>query len=173
MTRMMPKFVVGVAIASLMFVTSGCVSKSDYDTKVGELKTQAEKAQKDAEAKIKSLEGEVAAAKEVADKVKGAEGRAEIEGLEKDLAAAKEATEKAVKDATDKADKDIAAAKEEAEKAQKEAADKIKGLEGEVAAAKEAAAKAEKAQKDAEAKIKALEEKPAPKKPADTKPAPK
>lgn len=43
MTRMMPKFVVGAAIASLMFVTGGCVSKSDYDTTVGELKTQADK----------------------------------------------------------------------------------------------------------------------------------
>ncbi len=36
---MMPKFVVTVAIAALMFVTSGCARKSDYDTKVGALKT--------------------------------------------------------------------------------------------------------------------------------------
>ena len=40
MARMMSRFVVGGAIASLLFVTSGCVSKSNYNTKVGELKTQ-------------------------------------------------------------------------------------------------------------------------------------
>ena len=73
MTMMMPKLVVGVAIASLMFVTSGCVSQSDYDTKVGELKTQtdkltaAEKAQKDAATKIKELEDKVNAAKDAAE----------------------------------------------------------------------------------------------------------
>jgi colicin import membrane protein len=150
---MIPKFVVGVAIASLMFVTSGCVSKSNYDTKVAELKTQAdklanaEKAQKDAEAKIKAMEGEVAAAKEATDKAEK-EHKAvadKVNGLEKDLAAAKEAAEKAVKNATEKANKDIATAKDAAEKAQKEA----------------------------EAKLKALEEKPATEKPTGAKLAPK
>ena len=140
MTRMMPRFVVIAAIASLMFVTGGCVSKSDFDTKVSELKAQsdklatAEKAVKDAEAKIKDLAGAVAG---------------KIQGLEKDLAAAKEA---AAKDATD-------------------AAAKIKALEGQLAAAQDAAAKAQQAQKDAEAKLKAMEKKPAPKTPADEKPA--
>ena len=42
MPRMMRRFMVGTAIASLLFVTSGCVSKSDFDAKVDELKAQAE-----------------------------------------------------------------------------------------------------------------------------------
>ncbi|MGO9115419.1 MAG: hypothetical protein ACLP9L_39920 [Thermoguttaceae bacterium] len=151
MTRMMPKFVVGAAIVLLTFVTGGCVSKSDYDAKVGEMQTQASRVQKDAEAKIKSM---VAAAKQAAEKEQKALAE-KVEGLEKDLATAKEATEKAVKDAADKADK-------------------IKTLEAQLAAAKEATAKAEQAQKDAEAKVKALEEKPTPSTPpAEAKPTAK
>jgi hypothetical protein len=50
---------------------------------------------------------------------------------------------------------------------------KLKTLEGELTAAKEAKAKAEQAQKEAEAKLKALEAKPASKTPEDAKPAPK
>ena len=96
------------------------------------------------------MEKDLASAKKAADKA------------DKDIVAAKEATAKAVKEATEKADKAVAAAKEVAEKAQKEAADKIKALEGDLTAAKEAKAKAEQALKDAEAKLKTLEEKPAP-----------
>jgi len=139
---MMPKCVVGAAIALLMLVTSGCASKPAYETKMRDLNTQAEKVQNDAEAKIKALEREIAEAKEAAQKERRAVAD-KIEGLERKLAAAKEATEKAIKEATDK----------------------IKALEGEVTAAKEAAAKAQRAWMEAEAKRKALEEKPAPKKP--------
>ena len=43
MFRLMPRFVVGLTIALLMFATSGCVSQSDFDAKVSELKTQTDK----------------------------------------------------------------------------------------------------------------------------------
>jgi hypothetical protein len=63
--------------------------------------------------------------------------------------------------------------KDAAKKAKRDAANKIKALEGEVSAAKEAAAKAEQVRKEAETKLKVLEEKPAPKNPANAKPTTK
>jgi chromosome segregation ATPase len=150
MTRLMPKCVLAAAIASLTFVTIGCASKPAYETKVGDSKTQTEKVQKDAEAKIKVLEREIADTKEAAEKERKALAD-KIEGLERDLAASKEATAKAAKDTTDE----------------------IRALEGELTATKIETAKAEQAQKEAESKLKALEAKPASIPPADAKPAPK
>ena len=66
MMRMMPSLVLGVAMASLMFVTCGCVSKSEHDATVGELKAQAdklakaEKDQKDTKSEIKEVLEKVA-----------------------------------------------------------------------------------------------------------------
>jgi hypothetical protein len=92
MNRIRPQFAFIVAIGSLMLVISGCVSKSDYDTKVREMKTQAEKAQQEAEAKIKSLEEELAISKKAADLAKESEARA-IDALAK-AQAQKEAAER-------------------------------------------------------------------------------
>jgi hypothetical protein len=162
---MIPKFVIA-AIASLIFVTTGCVSKSDYDTKVGELTIRAEKAQKEAEAKIKALEEEVAVAKKAADIAKQFEARAIIAKAEADKAKAEALAQK----------KEAEVAKAEALAQKKEAEAKIKSLEGEVAVAKdkEAKAKAEaeetlarerllqvREKEKVEAKLKALEAKPA------------
>ena len=160
MNRMMPKSFVIAAIASLMFATSGCVSKSAYDTKVRELQTQVEHAQERAEdlaANARLLQKEAEAnSKLLAD---------EIERLKKDLAAAKAATEKAEKEAMEA----VTEVKGAARKAKRDDAEKIKALEGEIATAKEAAAKAEQARKEAETKLKALEEKQTPKTPTDAK----
>jgi outer membrane murein-binding lipoprotein Lpp len=128
MTGMLRKSVVGAVIVSLAFVT-GCAAKRSYEIPADETKTaQAEKVPKDAEAKIRTLQRELAATREAAEKERKALSD-NIEELTRDLAASKETTAKALKDA----------------------ADKIKQLEVEVSAAKEAATKAEK---DAEARPK-------------------
>ena len=82
MNRMLPRFGMVVAIATLMSVTSGCVSKSDYDAKVDELKAQAKALEEKAGAQVKVLEGEAKAAKEAAKK-KAEDGRRQIRALER------------------------------------------------------------------------------------------
>ena len=95
MARMTLKRVLtSAAVASLTLLLAGCVSQSDFDAKVKELKSQSEKlsqaqkAQKDAAAKIQALEEEKAKLKEQADKLPKAEQDAAQ--LRKDLDAAKE-----------------------------------------------------------------------------------
>jgi len=83
----MRNVVAGTAIATLMFATSGRVSKSDHDTKVAESKTRSER---DAEAETRSS---VAAGKEADEKEPKAIAD-KVEGLEQDFAAAKEVPSK-------------------------------------------------------------------------------
>ena len=96
MNRKVPKFALIAVIASLLLVTSGCAPWSNDKTKVSEMKPQ-----KDAEAKIEAMEGEVAAAKKAADTAKAEalvqikEAEDKIKALEGKVFVATEAAAKA------------------------------------------------------------------------------